>query len=332
MNNTLVIGDIHGCYAELQELLDQAGLTSEGVIIALGDIVDRGPETPEVVEFFRSHLHASSLLGNHERKHIRAARGELQPALSQRISQKQLGEGYSEALIWLETFPLFMELPDAVLVHGYLEPGVALEAQRERVLCGTIGGDHYLQAHYDRPWYELWDGGKPVIVGHLDYLRNGAPLVYQDRVFGLDTSCVHGGRLTGLVLPEFRFVSVPSRGDHWTALRQHYRIAKTAQDGTPKARIDFAQPWDEGSERGLEKVLAYVTAENERLLAQLHDHSEFVKLTPRQQAKAYSALIGRSPVKPLLHLTRRGELTKEKARRILGDAEQVEVDIDLFGL
>lgn len=282
MINTLVIGDIHGCYAELQELLDQADLNSEDMIIALGDIVDRSPETPEVVEFFRSHLHARSLLGNHERKHIRAARGELQPALSQRISKLQLGEGYSGTLIWLETFPLFMELPDAVLVHGYLEPGVALEAQRERVLCGMMGGDHYLQTNYDRPWYELWDGGKPVIVDHLDHLRMGEPFVYQDRVFGLDTSCVHGGRLTGLVLPEFRFVSVPSRGDHWTVLRQHYRIARTARARTPKARIDFAQPWDEGSERNLEKVLAYVTAENQRLLAQFQDKPEFVKLTARR--------------------------------------------------
>jgi hypothetical protein len=166
----------------------------------------------------------------------------------------------------------------------------------------------------------------------LDYLRNGVPFVYQDRVFGLDTSCVHGGRLTGLVLPEFRFVSVPSRGDHWTALRQHYRIAKTAQNGTPKARIDFAQPWDEERERGLEKVLAYVTAENERLLAQLQDNPEFVRITPRQQAKAYSELIDPSPVKPLIHLARRGELTKEKARRILGKGEQVEVVIDLLRL
>ena len=117
-------------------------------------------------------------MGNHERKHIRVARGELQPALSQRISQLQLGERYPEALIWLEAFPLFMELPDPILIHGYLEPGVALEVQNERVLRGTLGGYHYLQANYDRPCYELWDGEKPVIVGHLDYLRNGEPFVY----------------------------------------------------------------------------------------------------------------------------------------------------------
>jgi hypothetical protein len=44
---TLVIGDIHGCFAELQELLEAAGLLEGDAIIALGDIVDRGDIVPE---------------------------------------------------------------------------------------------------------------------------------------------------------------------------------------------------------------------------------------------------------------------------------------------
>jgi hypothetical protein len=329
---TLVIGDIHGCYAELRELLALAGLTPDDLIIALGDIVDRGPETPEVLEFFRSQPHTSSLMGNHERKHIRATLGELQPALSQRISRAQLGEKYPDAVAWMGTLPLFVERAGAILVHGYLEPGIALQAQREQVLCGTIGGERYLGANYDRPWYELWDGAKLVVVGHLDYLRTGLPFVYRDRVFGLDTGCAHGGRLTGLLLPDFRFVSVPSRGDHWSELRRQYRFEKTARARTMARHNDFVTSWDEESERGLEKILAFVTGENERLLAQLEASQDFEQLAPRQQAGAYSALIEGSPVKPLLHLARRGELTKEKARQILGEAKQVEAIIGLLGL
>ena len=49
---TFVIGDIHGCFAELQDLLDKAGIAEGDHIIALGDIVDRGPDTPQVLEFF----------------------------------------------------------------------------------------------------------------------------------------------------------------------------------------------------------------------------------------------------------------------------------------
>lgn len=94
---TLVIGDIHGCYTELLDLLDLAGLAEGDQIIALGDIVDRGPETPQVLDFFRDHRNAHSLMGNHERKHVRWAHHEVKPALSQLISREQLGEAYPAA-------------------------------------------------------------------------------------------------------------------------------------------------------------------------------------------------------------------------------------------
>ena len=92
----LIIGDIHGCFEELQELLDRAGLSREDEIIALGDIVDRGPASPPVLEFFQTQPNARSLQGNHERKHIRSHRGEIKPALSQRITRQQFGERYQD--------------------------------------------------------------------------------------------------------------------------------------------------------------------------------------------------------------------------------------------
>lgn len=124
---TLVVGDIHGCYGELKELLEKADLNREDRIIALGDIIDRGPESPEVLEFFRSQPGASSLMGNHVRKHIRSNCAELQPAISQRITRQKLADGYPEAIAWMESLPLYLELSDAILVHGYLEPGIPLE-------------------------------------------------------------------------------------------------------------------------------------------------------------------------------------------------------------
>ncbi|MBZ0286288.1 MAG: metallophosphoesterase, partial [Anaerolineae bacterium] len=77
---TLVIGDIHGCYAELQTLLEQAALTSDDQIIAIGDLVDRGMDSKAVLEFFRTTPNARSIQGNHERKHVRSFRGEIAPA------------------------------------------------------------------------------------------------------------------------------------------------------------------------------------------------------------------------------------------------------------
>src|SRR5687768_17437458 len=69
---TLVVGDIHGCFDELERLLDRAGLSAGDQVVALGDIVDRGPQGPRVVAFFRQGRGAVSLMGNYELKHVRA--------------------------------------------------------------------------------------------------------------------------------------------------------------------------------------------------------------------------------------------------------------------
>ncbi|MDE3090807.1 MAG: metallophosphoesterase [Chloroflexota bacterium] len=87
----LVIGDIHGCWNEFQELLDQAGLSDGDEIIALGNFVDRGPDSPRVLDFFRAQPNARAIQRNHERKHVRSARGEVKAALSQRITRQQQG-------------------------------------------------------------------------------------------------------------------------------------------------------------------------------------------------------------------------------------------------
>mgnify|MGYP000931711560 CR=1 FL=1 len=51
--NTLIIGDIHGCFDELVELCDRAGIGDGDVVVGVGDVVDRGPQPGEVVDFFR---------------------------------------------------------------------------------------------------------------------------------------------------------------------------------------------------------------------------------------------------------------------------------------
>ena len=231
----LVIGDIHGCWNEFQALLDQAGIGSDDRIIALGDIVDRGPASPRVLDFFRDNPQALSVMGNHERKHIRSFKGEVRAALSQSIAREQFGEaGYLEAVAYMQSMPLFVELPDALLVHGFYEPGIPVIHQRDVVIVGTLTGEFHLKKNYDRPWYELYDGSKPLIVGHHDYLCTGEPMIYQDRVYAIDTGCCTGGRLTGLLLPSFKIISVPAARNYWVEVREkHCREASAEEDGTP---------------------------------------------------------------------------------------------------
>ncbi len=119
-------------------------------------------------------------------------------------------------------YPTYIDLPDALLVHGFYEPGVALEDQRETVIVGTLSGEEYLRKRWSWPWYERYDGSKPLIMGHRDYTDKMQVLNYKDRVWGIDTRCVYGGSLTGVMLPGFDIISVPSRGDHWADLQRQY--------------------------------------------------------------------------------------------------------------
>ena len=54
LGRTLIVGDVHGCWEELQELLRAAQIGDGDQVIAVGDIVDRGPDSAKVLEFFRT--------------------------------------------------------------------------------------------------------------------------------------------------------------------------------------------------------------------------------------------------------------------------------------
>jgi serine/threonine protein phosphatase 1 len=219
-----IIGDVHGCYDELQELLDVAALTSDDQIISIGDMVDRGLKSAEALNFFRTTPNATSIMGNHERKHVRSYRGEADASASQIITWTQIGkDDYPAAIDYMDSLPRYLELPDAILVHAFWEPDVPVDQQRENVIVGTMSGEEYLKSKGVWPWYEQYDGPKPLIVGHRDYSDGQMkPFVYQDRVYTIDSRCVYGGSLTGLLLPDFKLISVPSRGNHWNTLMGQY--------------------------------------------------------------------------------------------------------------
>lgn len=222
MPRQLIIGDIHGCFYELQALLDKAALNEDDEIISVGDMVDRGPESLEVVKFFMAHPHARAVRGNHEQKHLRAIKGEAQPALSQLIARWEIGSEYEVVLAYFRSLPFYLELDDALIVHAYLEPDIPLEEQEASILMGTLSAEKHLKKNYDDAWYTYYKGKKPVIVGHKRYMEDFENLNYDGRVWGLDTACVHGEALTGLLLPDFKLISVPARRDHWGKVTRRF--------------------------------------------------------------------------------------------------------------
>jgi serine/threonine protein phosphatase 1 len=251
-------------------------------------------------------------MGNHERKHVRASRHEVKLARSQQISKIQFGDTYPEALAFMSTLPLYLDLPEAILVHGFFEPGISLEKQNPMVLCGTMGGDKHLRTHYAQPWYELYAEDKPILIGHENYTGTDQPFVYQDRVFGLDTSCVTGKTLTGLLLPAFRFVSVPSRGDHWMQLRRMY----PKPDRLPQPK-PVPVAWDDKDEDELGTLLERVYQTSATILGKLQAEPEYADLRPREQARLFGSRAGNGILATLLQLARLGKLDVDLAHRVL---------------
>jgi serine/threonine protein phosphatase 1 len=206
---TIVIGDIHGCYEELMQLLNNLELTPADCLISLGDIVDRGSDSVKVYDFLKNRPNTIVLMGNHERKHLRQTL-----SYSQEIVKLQFGDRYPEFLAWVDSLPYYYETDEAILVHAAVENDLEIEFQRQEVLCGCTAGEKYLEKQYGATyWHQIYTGKKTIVFGH--HVVGYEPLITDRRVYGIDTGACHGGRLTALILPSFEIVQVQAATDYW---------------------------------------------------------------------------------------------------------------------
>lgn len=211
----LVVGDVHGCVDELTDLLQLVGDPHRKVIF-VGDLVAKGPSPREVLQRVRS-LSAASVRGNHDQHYLnfKAAHDQGTPWPVHRETQ-HLKRFSAEDWAMLESLPHSLrirvggEAEATLVVHGGVVPELALEEQETRHLMNlrSLRADGSpSKAVEGTPWIESWAGPGRVVFGH-DALRK---LQRAQRAFGLDTGCVYGGALTGLLLPEEEIVSVPAR-------------------------------------------------------------------------------------------------------------------------
>ncbi|MCE9577019.1 MAG: metallophosphoesterase [Deltaproteobacteria bacterium] len=322
MTRTLIIGDIHGCYDELRELLDAAAVASDDVVVSVGDLVDRGPKPREVVDWFRARPGAVVLMGNHERKHVRAVF-----SYSQEVTRLQFGDGYADAVAWMRGLPYYLELPEIRVVHAALIPGVPLAAQDEAVLAGTTAGEAILRAAIPEGWWhERYADPVPVAFGH--HVVGDQPLVREGAIYGLDTGACHGGRLTALSVPDFTLYSVPAREDHWKTSAQAYQvpvlrtrawatmgwakldetIAERREHPAPEADayLDAVATWAGAIRALIPDLVPRVIALDQALRA--------------EHGAGYAAIAAAHPAKPLLFKLARGRLTLEDVQVRCGSA------------
>ncbi|MCE7008608.1 polynucleotide kinase-phosphatase [Kibdelosporangium philippinense] len=228
-----VIGDVHGCRAELEELLEELGYVlardAEGRAVGaahpegrravfVGDLVDRGPDTPGVLRLAMGMVEAGNALcvcGNHEQKLTRALRGRnVRVSHGLAESLEQLGNESEEFRKRVESFcggliaHYVLDEGKLVVSHAGLPEnyhGRASSTVRSFALYGDTTGetDEYgLPVRY--PWAQDYRGRAMVLYGHT-------PTPVAEWINGtmcLDTGVVFGGRLTAMRYPEREIVSV----------------------------------------------------------------------------------------------------------------------------
>lgn len=221
MRRLLVVGDIHGCHRELMELCRLADLGPGDVLVSVGDLVDRGPHSLEVVRHFAADpAHRLAVLGNHEEKHLRGDRHELDDPSGRITRAMTPARDYEAMLEYFRRLPLYLDLPEVLVVHAGLLPGAPLGEQPPKVLTGR-GSQGRPGFDGATPWWfddPALVPPKPVVFGHTVF-----PEVARragGRVWGLDTGAAVGGALTGLLLPEQRLISVPTPDYYRELLRR----------------------------------------------------------------------------------------------------------------
>jgi hypothetical protein len=214
MAQTLVIGDVHGCLHELEDLLDACAYALGDQLILVGDLVAKGPDSRGVLRLLR-RLKALAVRGNHDQAVLRwhaALQDGTAPAQGThhlRLARSLDADDWSVLL----ALPLFLRVPEhaAIVVHAGLVPGIELEDQAPDLLMNMrtlrADGTGSRRAEDGVLWGSRWRGPALVLFGHHAL----AGLQRHPYAVGLDTGCVYGGKLSAYVLPQARVVSVPAR-------------------------------------------------------------------------------------------------------------------------
>jgi predicted phosphodiesterase len=211
VSKTIIIGDVHGCLTELEELLKITSYNkSSDSLIFLGDLIDRGPNSIGVIRKVQE-LKAACIMGNHE--------FNVYKWLSSNKSSKS-----KDYYPWLRdadinfiiNMPLYIKKDNFIMVHAGLKNKIPLplQAPNDVLYIRYIDKSGEMLTYKklqklskkeikDSFWTRYWTGPESIIYGHTIHsykfplIEDISPNVI---CYGLDTGCCFGGNLTALIL------------------------------------------------------------------------------------------------------------------------------------
>ncbi|NEB78103.1 polynucleotide kinase-phosphatase [Streptomyces sp. SID14478] len=243
-----IIGDIHGCASELESLLGalgyEDGVHPEGrTAVFVGDLVDRGPDTPGVLRRVMGMVRSGTALcvpGNHENKlgrYLKGRKVQHTHGLAETVEQldRESEEFRDEVRQFVDGLVSHYVLDGGNLVvcHAGLPEkyhGRTSGRVRSHALYGDTTGetDEFgLPVRY--PWAEDYRGRAAVVYGHTPV----PTATWLNNTICLDTGAVFGGKLTALRWPERELVDVPAERVWYEPARPLASEAPGGHEGRP---------------------------------------------------------------------------------------------------
>ncbi|KUL89513.1 hypothetical protein ZTR_04430 [Talaromyces verruculosus] len=220
------IGDVHGCFDELEELLGKISLTRRDHLIFTGDMINKGPQSGKVVDLARQ-LGASCVRGNHEDR-ILLIRSDL---ISRGIldsesvneydlptydrNDRQLARSLTDdQAAWLQKCPVILkvgqvkDMGEVIVVHDGLHPAVPLDEQELTSVMSMR-----TKSYGAVPWFRIYNQFNmllsqgsmvptPPYANLTTVIYGGQSFEIRQYTKGLNSGCVHGGDLSALIIED----------------------------------------------------------------------------------------------------------------------------------
>lgn len=214
-SRTLAIGDIHGCAQALDALLNVLSPTSDDTVVTLGDYVDRGPQSRQVIDRLLELERSTQLvplIGNHEQMMLQVIADQAAPQMWLRYGGIETLDSYgftgdldcvpASHRDFLTRLRSYHETPDHFFIHANYDPRLPLDEQPDRLARWVSLRESVPPPHIS---------GRRAVVGHT--ADEGGEIFDVGHLVCIDTYCYGGRWLTAIDVESGQVWQVNPRGE-----------------------------------------------------------------------------------------------------------------------